>query len=603
VEAALNSVEFRLRERNSGRFPRGLAAMLQALAFWLHDAEPFAGLTFEADLEHLKAKLRSGERVFENMIQQRLLDNAHHSRLLLEPDVELGEKMRKDEASRLAAVRAALDLEGLEAIRGQTAKLKAWQETPDSPERLAAIPCLTRGDLERTNKIIPRTTLDHNGTRILFHDQFTNKIVYFDLCLDLRRLPAEDLPYAALLGKVLVEIGTEKEDFAAFATRISRKTGGIWPELFTSSRLRVGPDDPAAWLFLRSKAMERGFEELLAIYRDMLEIPALGDRQRFSQLLLEEKAGFERMVVPRGHSLVNSRLRSGFNLADWAGEQVSGISYLFFLRRLLREMETDWGQVHARMQAVLTRLLDRRALVVNVTTEPDVFAALEPKLEAFLDSLPVYPAVDPAWPAQFMSGGEALTIPSPVNYVGKGAVVPDTTSCTLGAFAVVARYLRMAWLWDQIRVKGGAYGAFCIFDILTKGLTMVSYRDPNIVKTLEAFDATGRYLRATDIGSDELNKAVVGAIGDLDAHLLPDAKGYVSLRRFLTNQDDAFRQRIRDEVLACTETDFLAAADVLEEFGKHGRVVLMSGETALNEAVVTQAGRGVLKELRTISVL
>ncbi|SMP43947.1 pre-sequence protease. Metallo peptidase. MEROPS family M16C [Desulfonatronum zhilinae] len=606
IEAALNSVEFRLRERNSGRFPRGLAVMLQSLILWLHDADPLEGLAFEADLKRLKEDLLSGKRIFETMIQDRLLDNPHHGIVLLTPDPALGERMRRDEEARLAEARACLDAAGLEAVRRQTEKLKAWQETPDSPRSLATIPGLTRADLDHSGKHIPRADLDWDGCRVLFHDQFTTRIVHLELGLDLRRLSPEDLPHAALLGKVLVEIGTEKEDYAALATRISRKTGGIWPELFTSSKRAADDDDPAAWLFLRGKAMDHGVDELLAIFTDMLLAPALDDRRRFTQLILEEKAGFERMLIPRGHTLVNTRLRAGFSLADQAGEQMNGISYLFFLRKLIQEVETDWERVQDRLRSVLGRLLDRTSMVVNVTTEQELFTAMEPKLKGFLDGLPSRATVESlnsAWKLLPAEKGEALTIPAPVNYVGKGARAPKDLPCSLGALMVVTRYLRTAWLWDRIRVKGGAYGAFCIFDALSRGLTMVSYRDPNIVKTLEAFDTTAGYLRTNPIGEDELNKAVVGAIGDLDAHLLPDAKGHVSLRRFLTNQDDAFRQRVREEILACSAADFRAVADVLDAFGEQGRVVVMGGETALNEAAASQTGRDLLQDLRTTSVL
>ena len=605
IEAALNSLEFRLRERNSGRFPRGLAVMLQALILWLHDADPMEGLAFEENLKRLKKELLSGKRVFETMIQARLLNNPHHGIVLLTPDSDLGEKMRRDEEARLAEARTSLDAEGLEAVRRGTEKLKAWQETPDAPESLATIPGLTRGDLDRSGKHIPRAVLDWDGCRVLFHDQFTTRIAHLELGLDLRRLSPEDLPYAALLGKVLVEIGTEKEDYAALATRISRKTGGIWPELFTSSK-RDADDDPTAWLFLRGKAMDHGVDELLAIFTDILLAPALSDRRRFTQLLLEEKAGFERMLIPRGHTLVNTRLRAGFTLADQAGERMSGISYLFFVRELIKEVETSWERVQARMRSTLERLLDRASLIFNITTDQEHFTALEPKLKQFLAGLPAASTLSShatTWGLPPLGDGEALTIPAPVNYVGKGVRAPKDLPCSLGALMVVTRYLRTAWLWDRIRVKGGAYGAFCIFDALSRGLTMVSYRDPNIVKTLEAFDATADYLRANPIGEDELNKAVVGAIGDLDAHLLPDAKGHVSLRRFLTNQDDAFRQQVREEILACSAADFRAVADVLDAFGKQGRVVVMGGETAFSEAAASQTGRDVLQGVRTTNVL
>lgn len=594
VEASLNSVEFRLRERNSGRFPRGLAYMLQALTFWLHAADPLAPLAFEALLKSLKSRLAEGGRVFEELIRGDLLDNPHHSILLLTPDPSLGQRMQEEEEERLKRARGRLDANGLQNLRDQAARLRAWQEAPDSPEALASIPCLTRADLDPENKPVPKVVLDQGPGLMLFHDQFTSGIVYLDLGLDLRRLPPEDLPLAALLAKALVEIGTQREDFASFATRISRKTGGIWPETFISARLRptggASAEDPEARVFLRGKAMARHVPDLLDIFQDMLLIPDLGNRQRFMQLLLEEKAGFERMLVPRGHLLVNSRLRAGFSVAEWASEQLGGISFLSFLRGLITKVEQDWDAVRARLQDCLVCLLDRGSLVLNVTTEEDIFTAARQQFANFLDSIPEGRS-DAAWSPDLARDWEGLVVPAPVNYVGKGLRVDRDLPCSLGAAMVIVRYLRTAWLWDQVRVKGGAYGAFCLFDALGKGLTMVSYRDPHIGRTLDAFDASAGYLRALKPSEEELNKAVVGAVGDLDAHLLPDARGHMSLRRHLTGQDEAFRQQIRDEVLACGAREFEAFAEVLESLAARGRVVVMAGEPALDMAGPELAGR------------
>lgn len=597
IQAALNSVEFRLRERNSGRFPRGLATMLQSLTFWLYDADPLTPLAFEAPLERLKADLAAGRKIFEGLIRRDLLDNPHHSILLLTPDSTLGQRMEQEEAKRLAGARAHMDDKTLQTVQKQAARIRQWQETPDDPQALAAIPCLTRNDLELNNKIIPKIVLEQTQGRMIFHDQFTSRIVYLDLGLDLLRLSAKDLPWLPLLAKALVEIGTQKEDFARFATRINQKTGGIWSETFTSAKrepkggeTKAFNNKPAAWLFLRGKAMAANLTDLLEILRDMLLLPDLGNKQRFLQLLLEEKAGFERQLVPRGHLLVNARLRACFSPAEWAAEQLGGISYLFFLRGLTAEVERDWEKVSARLTDVLSRLLDRDSLVLNVTTQQAVFADVQQEFFNFLEQLPAgqLSCQDSAlktWPGSSpFQDWEGLCIPAPVNYVGKGARMDRDLPCALGAALVIVRYLRTAWLWEQVRVKGGAYGAFCLFDALTKGLTMVSYRDPQIRRTLEAFDASARYLRELKLSEDELNKAVVGAIGELDTHLLPDAKGHTSLRRHLTGQDDVFRQQLREQILATTARDFTVFADALDHLARQGRVVVMGGETALNQA-------------------
>ena len=107
-----------------------------------------------------------------------------------------------------------------------------------------------------------------------------------------------------------------------------------------------------------------------------------------------------------------------------------------------------------------------------------------------------------------------------------------------GSALAITRYVRNAWLWDRVRVQGGAYGAFCLLDRISGMLTFVSYRDPNLLQTIDIFDRSARFLEEETLTDEELTKSIIGAIGDLDSHMLPDTKGFVSMIRYLTNDTE-----------------------------------------------------------------
>jgi Zn-dependent M16 (insulinase) family peptidase len=86
------------------------------------------------------------------------------------------------------------------------------------------------------------------------------------------------------------------------------------------------------------------------------------------------------------------------------------------------------------------------------------------------------------------------------------------------------------------------------------------------------------------VHEDEVTKAIIGVIGDLDAYQLPDAKGYTSMLRYLAGETDADRQRMRDEVLATSAQDFKAFAGVLDEVKQQGTVVVLGSEQAISSA-------------------
>jgi Zn-dependent M16 (insulinase) family peptidase len=596
VEAAVNTIEFGLRENNTGSFPRGLLLMLRALTTWLYNGDPLAPLAFEAPLQVIKDHLASGEKYFEHLITQYLINNSHRTTILLKPDPDVGPQQEAAERARLDQARATMDAAALQSVIDNTRELKRLQATPDSPEALATIPKLTLDDLEKTNKLIPVAIQKAGEQTMLYHDLFTNGIVYLDLAFNLHTLPQELLPYVSLFGHALVEIGTATEDFVKISQRIGRKTGGIWPSRFVSA-LKDAPQG-TAWLMLQGKATVARADDLLAILRDLLLTVKLDNPERFKQMVLEAKASKETGLVPNGHNVVNTRLGAQFTESGWAAEEMGGVNQLFFLRQLAEDVEHNWPAVLAKLEEVRRLLINRNAMLCNVTLDQKNWTQVQPKLTDFIDNLPAAPVQLHTWTPQPPPAFEGLKIPARVNYVAKGANLYDFGYQYHGSVAVILNYLRTTWLWERVRVQGGAYGGFCGFDRFSGVLSYLSYRDPNLLGTLENYDQTSQFLQQTDLSGDELTKSIIGVIGQMDAYQLPDAKGYTSMIWHLTGVTEAERQRIREEVLTTRAEDFKAFADILRQVNAKGLVVVMGSQEAIEQANTARGGW-----LQTLKVL
>lgn len=588
VEAALNTIEFTLRENNTGHFPRGLSIMLRALTTWLHGGDPLALVAFEGPLEDVKSRASRGKAFFEGLLNDHFLSNPHRTTLVLQPDLHLGKREEGVEKERLTRAREAMGQADLERIVATTRHLKEIQETPDPPEALATIPVLNLADLDRRNKPIPSSLLGPEGKGILYHDLFTNGILYLDVGFDLHTLPQRYLPYVRLFGRGLLEMGTEKEDYVTLTQRISRKTGGIVPAFHTS--LVKDTERGTAWLLLRGKAMLNQSHELLEIIADVLLQVRLDNRDRFRQMVLESKARQEQKMVPNGHQVIDLRIRSHFNEADWAAEQMAGLSYLFFLRRLSKAVDEDWPGVLADLNEIRKTLINRNAMLVNVTQDETGWLKVHPQVAAFMESLPASSVRRTEWVPEYATPFEGMTIPVKVNYVGKGADLYGLGYRFHGSAHVISRYLRSAWLWERIRLQGGAYGAFCLFDRLSGVLTFVSYRDPNLLKTLDAFDQSAVFLRNLELSRDELSKGIIGAIGDMDKYKLPDAKGYTSMVHYLSGETEEDRQRMRDEILNTGPGDFKVFGQVLETMRDKGLVKVLGPQGSIEEAMEGRPG-------------
>jgi Zn-dependent M16 (insulinase) family peptidase len=418
---------------------------------------------------------------------------------------------------------------------------------------------------------------------VLYHDLFTSGIVYLDVGFNLHTLSQDLVPYLPLFSSALVEIGTETEDFVKLTQRIGRKTGGIRPTSFISAV--KGESEAAAYLFLRSKATLEQTDDLLDILRDILLTVKLDNQQRVVQMLLEQKAGREASLAPAGHRIALSRLRAKFTEADWAAELTGGVSQIFFLRRLVDEVQQDWPAVLGRLEEIRRTLINRNSAVCNITLDSENWTEFEPRLAGFLAALPAAPANIARWvPEEYAGSPEGLTFPAKVNYVAKGANLYDQGYELHGSCAVITHYLRATYLWERIRVQGGAYGAFCAFNRHSGLFTYGSYRDPNLLATLDNYDQASEFLRNLDLADDELTKSIIGAIGAIDAYQLPDAKGYSSMQRHLIDYTDEERQAFRDEVFATKVADFRSFAGALDGLNQSGLVVALGSEDAIKAA-------------------
>jgi presequence protease len=585
VAASMNTLEFHLRENNTGAFPVGIAIMRRVLTTWIHDEDPFKLLAFESPLYEIKSRLAADPHYFEKLIQVHLLDNPHRTVLRLKPDPELGRRFDEEEKARLAKIRESLSESQISELVENTKKLKLRQETPDPAEALETLPVLKREDLEKENKSIPIEVLELQDTKVLYHDLFTNGIVYLDLGFDLHALPGELLPLTEIFARALLEMGTDREDYVKLSQRIGKGTGGISGSAVTTTTF--GTRQSVAKLFLRGKATVQQSAELLNIFKDILLSAKFDNRERLKQIVLEEKAGLESALVPRGHVFVNQRLRAQFGESGWAQDQMSGIGYLFALRELATDIDKKWKSVLKRLEDMREALVNRNALLANVTLDARNWEMFKPQLDAFLSALPAREVKLSPFGVQPEPRREGLAIPAQVNYVGKGANLYDLGYKYDGSAEVIVGYLRLAYLWEKIRVQGGAYGAFSIFDNASGVFTFLSYRDPNVAVTIDSYDKAAAFLKGLDssrLNDNELTKAIIAAIGDLDTYQLPDAKGYTSMLRYLTNRTDELRQKTRDEVLSTNGEDFIAFGEALEKVAQSDAVTVMGSQSAIESA-------------------
>lgn len=577
IEAALNTVEFSLRENNTGRYPRGLSLMLRALTRWLHDEEPFKMLAYDASLQAVKAGA-TAPRFFEQLIERFLLNNPHRVKIILEPKEGYALSKTQAEKEKLANIYQALSQDEKDRIKSDTRALNDLQAKEDSAEALATIPSLKLEQLDKLAKTIPTECQEVHGRPHLVHDLFTNGISYFDMAFDLRGVDTLHIPYLPIFCRLLFQMGTSKKSFVELVQAIDRLTGGVSASPWILSR--ANESKAAAYLLVRGKVLSGKEEKLFDILKEVVEEINLDQQDRVLQLVRQRKSGLESSVTSSGHSYAITRLSGMFSQAGWVHEQIEGISQLLFIRQLEQDVLNNWGEVLTILRSLRELIFRRENCVTNVTLGSEASAGASSVVEDFLSSLNYSDLRVRDWPMKGAREDFGVVVPSLVNYVAKGGVLYDHGYTYHGSVKVINKYLRSSYLWDKIRVQGGAYGAFCSFSKATGFLAFCSYRDPNFVETLAVYDAAAGFLLEGDLSDDELRKNIIGTIGDLDTYQLPDAKGMTAFGRYMRGITDLEVQQEREQIFGTSKEDFVKLGTSLRGLMADARIAAFGPESS-----------------------
>lgn len=624
IAASMNTIEFDMREFNTGSFPKGLSLMLGSMAKWIYDGSPTEALKFEKPLGELKASIaQSGSKVFQDMIRDFLLENSHRTSVEMYPSKTLEEEQLTDEKDRLAKIKDSLKEEDLQSIISKTTELKKLQAAEDSPEARATIPSLELGDLKKEVTEYPIEVTDNelnSGVTLVRHELgSTSGIVYANLAVDVSGISLKDVPLLPLFTRIIMETGAGEYDSVALSRKIGMHTGGVGVSVMISGVNQDGASEDVvssgehfiSKILLTGKATSEKTDELFTIFDLILRDAKLDSKAKIIEILREARSGLETSIQGSGHATANTRIKSRYNVIGYLSEVMSGVSFLDTIKALLDQAENDFPALLARLENMRNTILDketcRDGMILDLTGDKNVFETIQPSVEEFLKKLPgdsqggklqdFYSEVHP-WVAhakEEMStdapfADEGFVVPTQVSYVGKGGRLYDIGETVSGSTAVISRFLGTGYLWDNVRVIGGAYGGFCQFSPRDGTFTQLSYRDPNLAKTIDVYDATNESLfsSAEDMekNPDALATAIIGAIADMDGALSPDQKGSVAFKRWLSRESPEQRQKYRDQILSTKPSDFREFAERLKALKDPSAAVVSSKgafENAANE--------------------
>lgn len=580
IAAGINYMEFRFREADFSSFPKGLMYGIDVFDSWLYDdKKPFDYLKRLDIFASLKEKAKT--RYFEELIEEYLLSNTHASIVVVNPKRGLAAKREKELEDKLAAYKDSLTLEEKERLVAETKHLKEYQDEPETEEALRTIPLLTRKDISKEGAKLYNTPKQVGDTLVLYHDLYTNGIGYLDLLFDTKAVPESLIPYLGILKSVLGYVDTEHYTYSQLFNEINARSGGILFGLQVFGNAEK-PQDNKHMAGVKAKALYEDIPFVFEMIREILCTSKFEDDKRLYEILAKMKSRMQMSMASAGHSTAVARALSYFSENAYFQEKTTGIDFYKFLDELETNFQEKKEDLKEKLKELMVYVFRPENLTVSYTADQKGCRGLEEevqKLKAVLCTKEIMPG---SFAPVLEVKNEGFQTSGQVQYVAAAGNFREVGYSYTGALRILKVMLSYEYLWTNIRVKGGAYGCMSSFRRNGDGF-LVSYRDPNLVKTLEVFRKTGEFIRSFDADEREMTKYIIGTISEMDVPMTPSGKGNLSLNAWFSKVTEEDMAKERQEILEAQPEDIRKLAGIVDVMMEQNRICVVGSEEKLEQ--------------------
>ncbi len=583
LRAGINYYEFRFREADFGNYPRGLMYGLQLFDSWLYDEEkPFIHMQAISTFEFLKNQVDTG--YFEELIRKYLLDNTHGAVVIIRPERGRTARMDKELAEKLQSYKESLSAEEVEKLVNATHELEQYQEEESSPEDLAKIPVLKREDISRDIAPIFNEEMEMDGVKVVHHNVETNGIGYVTLMFDLSGIREELLPYVGILQSVLGIIDTNNYEYGELFNEINVNTGGIGTslELYTDVT-KVKEKEFRATFEMKGKALYPKMNVMFKMMREILMESRLDDEKRLKEILAMLKSRLQMSFLSSGHTTAALRALSYTSPMAKFKDDTDGIGFYETVRTIEEDFDSHKAELIHNLKEISQRIFRADNMMVSCTATKEGLAAVQEAFPAVRGSLhsgeklPEEPCI-----LHCTKRNEGFKTSSKVQYVARVGNFIDGGAKYSGALQILKVILGYDYLWQNIRVKGGAYGCMSNFNRIGEAY-LISYRDPNLKRTMEVYEGVVDYLKDFNVSDRDMNKFIIGTMSNLDRPMNPAAKGARSMNLYMNHVSEEMIRTERGQILDARQEDIRNLAGVLQAMLDQHLICVIGSEDKIEE--------------------
>ncbi len=517
----------------------------------------------------IRERLAADPLYFERLIEAFVLNSDHHVLTVCAPS-------RTVEAERHAAMQARLENEmvklnaipnGYEQMTANVEALNAYLVAEDSPEAIAAVPHLTPKDLTdlRKNRDVSELTAPIADGQVtsLFYETRAEGMVLAGWLFDLSSLPLEDFKYIRCLKDALMELpaaGYTVNELSDLWTKL--QTNIDWS--FLQAVTGTGEKDYRQYLQVRIDAPKERLAEATALLHRV--VTSLVFDKTVLRRIFSNTANFKNHMMMRGNSTAVQMAEACLSAGGAVRWELTGVPAYEYLSKLADSFNENADTLVEGLTRVSSAIFGSIPPLCYCIGSADAYGIWERALSSlpFATRMPDAASAVSALPRVHQS----LSIPGNVNYCAVSYALADANALYSPRMQVITSHLFSTYFWDEIRARGGAYGASAI--AYPYGLlSFVSYRDPRMTDTYEVYDRLPDWLDAHLPDEDALGSLIVSTVGsNYCTPQSPLDEGVAAMMRYLKDKTAADLTEDINTILGTTTKDFTDFSSLLRKLNE-----------------------------------
>ena len=562
-----------------------LTIMDRVYDYWLYDADPLTMLKINEHLDKLRKLVDTKKDFLEKILIEQIVNNRHYCVISFVPDEKYHAKIDMKFELDMRKLKSKMSKETLLKITNDAKKLKELQSKPNSQEALNTLPRLSLSKIDKKGLNYGVEIKDIQNSKLIISDVYSNGISYLNLAFNVSALPENLFNSMALFKSIFLKMGTQKHTYSQMAELEASYTGGIASGLISDGNFNdMTAYNPCVTVY--AKCLDENFDRMLSILNESITQCEFSNEKRLKELILQKRTSLKSSILSAGSSHAVMYASRFLTENIYLSEITNGISHLRFLNKLADSFETEKVSLIENLYKIKNLLLHSNSLTTSFVGN----TSFETTLQKWLPDISPPQTNNDIHRAFKLSTHStshpcAIAMPSSVSYNSAVLSTVESSHSHAPAIFLLAHYLTYNYLWDEIRVKRGSYGAHSSYSMLNGSFAFSTYRDPCIKESYDTFRKALELATSKKIGHEQLELAIIGSLKKIDRPIRPEEAVATSLNRYIRNITSELRENFRNSLLNLTPYKVLEAANsLLKNADKNLCICSISGRKQLDKA-------------------